>query len=265
MSEEAFTYNEDLGMVDGRENLWRAVLMQTIAEASGKVVSGLTPAGRALVIAEARDYILKPNRDFNEVCSLAGLDPDAVREGVKRQLGDDPAAPAPDKPENVEPAASAPTLRRINGKRTVGEMSLTLREWANYLGITPNALSTRIHRLGSLEAVIERHGTTTASHGKRATASHADAQRVTFNGETLTVAEWAERIGVNRQTLIVRLRRWPIERALTEPLHSRMSRNSQHRGRPGVVINLPPVVGTGAGSVACEISEIDFSEKANAE
>lgn len=42
---------------------------------------------------------------------------------------------------------------------------------------------------------------------------------VTFNGETLCVAEWAERIGIPAGTLIGRLRNgWSDERAITEPL-----------------------------------------------
>lgn len=86
MTEERQTYNEDLGVIEGRENLWRAVLMQSIAEASGRVISGETPRNRARIIAEARDYITLPNENFNTVCSLASLDPDAVREGLKRQL-----------------------------------------------------------------------------------------------------------------------------------------------------------------------------------
>lgn len=39
---------------------------------------------------------------------------------------------------------------------------------------------------------------------------------ITFNGETLLVTEWAERLGLNRRTLVDRLNKgWPIERALT--------------------------------------------------
>ena len=86
MTEERQTYNEDLDVVEGRENLWRAVLALTIAEASGRVISGETPRNRARITAEARDYLTLPNENFNIVCSLAGLDPDAVRGGLKRQL-----------------------------------------------------------------------------------------------------------------------------------------------------------------------------------
>jgi hypothetical protein len=41
--------------------------------------------------------------------------------------------------------------------------------------------------------------------------------RITFRGETLTLTQWAERIGVKRVTLQARITQlgWPIERALT--------------------------------------------------
>lgn len=35
---------------------------------------------------------------------------------------------------------------------------------------------------------------------------------VTFNGESLSVAEWAKRVGVSRGTMDLRLRTWSIER-----------------------------------------------------
>jgi hypothetical protein len=43
--------------------------------------------------------------------------------------------------------------------------------------------------------------------------------RVTYNGETMCVAEWAARIGISRKTLLDRLQRygWTAERALTTP------------------------------------------------
>lgn len=42
--------------------------------------------------------------------------------------------------------------------------------------------------------------------------------RLTCNGETLTLAQWVKRSGINRDTLNGRLRRgWPIEKALGVP------------------------------------------------
>lgn len=45
-------------------------------------------------------------------------------------------------------------------------------------------------------------------------------RKITFQGETLTLTQWAERFGMSRQGLSDRLSRgWPVERALTEPRH----------------------------------------------
>ena len=38
---------------------------------------------------------------------------------------------------------------------------------------------------------------------------------ITFGGETMTMEMWAKRVGVNASTMHVRLKRWPVERALT--------------------------------------------------
>lgn len=44
---------------------------------------------------------------------------------------------------------------------------------------------------------------------------------ITFNGKTMTIAEWAEYLGVSSTVLRTRLYRgWPIERALTRPVNN---------------------------------------------
>lgn len=50
-------------------------------------------------------------------------------------------------------------------------------------------------------------------------ANKRNTKRITFNGETLHLSEWARRIGVGHTTLVMRLNAygWPIERALTTP------------------------------------------------
>jgi len=52
---------------------------------------------------------------------------------------------------------------------------------------------------------------------------------VTFNGETMHVRAWAQRLGIGHATLSARLHRWPIERAMTAPVRPR--RKSPHRLR----------------------------------
>lgn len=48
------------------------------------------------------------------------------------------------------------------------------------------------------------------------------ARRITHNGETLGLPDWAIRTGISTRTLHTRLRRgWPVEKALTTPVRGR--------------------------------------------
>lgn len=38
----------------------------------------------------------------------------------------------------------------------------------------------------------------------------------TLNGETLTVSEWAKKIGISHESMRKRINKWPLEKALTE-------------------------------------------------
>lgn len=53
--------------------------------------------------------------------------------------------------------------------------------------------------------------------------NRTDNHYLTFEGRTMTIKEWADEIGLSFRTLEARINRlkWPIEKALTEPLHSR--------------------------------------------
>ena len=63
------------------------------------------------------------------------------------------AAKAPAEPrERVKPKRL-----KHGSKHTVAGTSLTLRQWADHLGITYNNLNQRIHKLGSLQAVVIRY------------------------------------------------------------------------------------------------------------
>jgi hypothetical protein len=44
---------------------------------------------------------------------------------------------------------------------------------------------------------------------------------ITFRGETHTLAEWSRKLSIHQGTLLDRINRWPIARALTEPVKKR--------------------------------------------
>lgn len=50
------------------------------------------------------------------------------------------------------------------------------------------------------------------------------SRKVEWQGETLTITQWAERLGYHQRTLFNRLGRgWPVARAFTEPTAKRMN------------------------------------------
>ncbi|MCV3766477.1 hypothetical protein [Rhizobium sp. TRM95796] len=73
-------------------DLWHTVLQTAIEDA----IHGPPHAGshtqKLREIEAARAYILKPNPDFAEVCTLAGCDPEAVRDRVAIMISKAPSA-----------------------------------------------------------------------------------------------------------------------------------------------------------------------------
>lgn len=51
--------------------------------------------------------------------------------------------------------------------------------------------------------------------------NRASTRRIEFRGESLSGAQWARRLGIDKATMYWRLREWPIDRALTEPPDTR--------------------------------------------
>ncbi len=161
MTEEP--YDDSLISQADCETLWRQVLLLAVNDAVRGVGSpGHSALTRARLTQEARDYITKPNRDFNEVCSLAGMAPEAVRERVVKQLATAPtseevieakAIKAPKRPAAPKPARPP---RRIGLPHIVAGRSLTRRQWAEELGITYNNMNQAVRKYGSVEAAVIR-------------------------------------------------------------------------------------------------------------
>ena len=101
-----------------------------------------------------------------------------------------------------------------------GARGITVCErWQNFLpfledmGERPLGMSIdRIDNMKGYEPSNCRWATTHEQAVNRSTT-----RLITFNGETLCMAEWARRLGVRINALIWRLERWDLKRALTEP------------------------------------------------
>jgi hypothetical protein len=72
-----------MSSVGHEEQLWCAVIDQALFDAQSKRTSVQAQREKQ----EALRWLLIPNKDFDVVCSLALLDPDAVRDRVRRMTG----------------------------------------------------------------------------------------------------------------------------------------------------------------------------------
>ena len=63
--------------------------------------------------------------------------------------------------------------------------------------------------------------------------NRSDNHFVTFQGETLTVRDWSNRLGISFQGLSKRLKRWSLKAAMTTPLNPGTRRQYRPRGIPG--------------------------------
>ncbi|KFL30649.1 hypothetical protein JP75_14345 [Devosia riboflavina] len=135
-----------------------------------------------------------------------------------------------------------------------------INEWALDYGIYPDVIADRLERRWSVERAIttpmvvvprQRLNKPEPRTAQRP-ASTKRGKRLTYMGQCLTVCEWSAVIGVTTHTINNRIRKgMPIEGVLSRALPI---------GRPGVAQNLCPSKGTGGGSVAQDIPQIEFSE-----
>lgn len=209
---------------NGRRNLWRAVIRQAMEDAARYGYGNNFYAGAARVErARARAWLTGQSADFNEVCALADLEPDQVHKdalALIAMVDARVAAGLPAKPSKASLKAKAePQRYEFQGER------LTLPEWSKRTGISHTALRARLNAGWPLARALTEP-VVMGSCGKP--HSHREARRITFEGKTMTVREWAEATGISYQTLHARLEaHWPVSRALTTPKVSR-----QHQPEP---------------------------------
>ena len=226
--------------MSAQRQLWCAVLHEAVTDAvhgPTAVQSGtITEKGRTATWQRARDYILRPNRDFLDVCELAGVDPVAVREAVAKQCEDHPITgklrgKLPAKPARAPKPKPEPARYEHDG------LCLTIEEWSARTGIKAATIKDRIGRCWDVaRAVTEKPGTTRSTFNpadfgtrtRRAPARRAaprrtdgDALTLTHMGITRTIREWAEATGLPSDAIRKRVKLgWPDETVLTTPVRA---------------------------------------------
>jgi hypothetical protein len=179
----------------------------------------------------ARDWFTKPNRDFNEVCEQAELNPVMVRKYVLPMIA---AA------ENQEPPAPQRVVRRPKRRDQINRQLVTYEHdgkrmtaaaWADELGITKQTIYTRLSKGWPYSRVF------TGSANRQ-----CNPKRIEHQGRSLTINEWAAESGIDGSVIRQRLKLgWTIERAITTP--------AKRRTR-GVGSNTPNTLPDRATSVA---------------
>ncbi|MBO1024085.1 hypothetical protein IPU75_05110 [Ochrobactrum sp. SD129] len=155
-------------------------------------------------------------------------------------------------------------------------MEQTITEWALDYGITPGIIIARLERgMTTADAittpmqVAHRCQRLPIFHkkqlkrGERVKPKITRIQNIrllTAFGQSMTLKQWADHIGVKEMTLHARLKRKSLEDALTMPKQSRGPKIKTER--PGVPSDFTPSKGTGAGSAFQESPNLTFSKEA---
>lgn len=149
---------------------------------------------------------------------------------------------------------------------TFDGITQSIAEWALDYGIYPKVITDRLARGWTTERAITAPMACTAK--QRLFADHmpglpritlrrkrparprkARGKRLTFDGKCHTISEWSELTGISHGVIHWRLKSgWSVENALTLKKYA----------KPGVVQNLQALEGTGGGSLAQDIPEIEI-------
>lgn len=135
---------------------------------------------------------------------------------------------------------------------TLGGEAMSIADWALEYGIFPSLILERLERGWSAERAITKpmfalpgQKLPKKSRPNRAGGTRTGRQLV-HGSEALTVRQWSERTGIHTATINYRLR---TGNSVAEAL-----------GMVGVANVFPVIEGTGGGSVARDIPEIEFSK-----
>jgi hypothetical protein len=116
---------------------------------------------------------------------------------------------------------------RESGKLTHNGKSQTIEEWSKELGISIKTIRSRITRGFSVDRVL--YVESNAIERRLQGSVHT----YTFQGETLSLQEWSERLGMRYATLYSRINMgWPIEKAFAKPLQGEKTLEFQGRTQP---------------------------------
>jgi hypothetical protein len=142
-------------------------------------------------------------------------------QGVKQRKQPKPAKP---KPRKAQPGAWLHVPLTYRGK------TQTLLEWAKKKGIKAFVLHERVKWGWPVKKIMTTPVDPAWVMPAEEPKPSPKARRLTHQGETLALKQWAERIGIGYLTIKGRVARgWPVERILEAPLRTR--KTITHQGK----------------------------------
>lgn len=135
-------------MICAEQNLWSEVLHLTVQDAMEGSTGGHDRRAKIKQTYGARAYLTTPNEDLNIVCTLADLDPVAVREAMIKRIAE---APTPEELVN--------STRKRRGNRegeliTHNGQTLSATAWADQIGISGTLFSQRLKKGWSMADIM---------------------------------------------------------------------------------------------------------------
>ena len=182
------------------KRLWAAVILQALDDATGAIVSE-GAANNGNIRRRARNWFTKGGKDFKEVCALAGMEHDRVRQAALHKI---------EEVGDGEIKKRAETII-LNGER------ITIRELAARIGVSKSALHHRVKSGMTGDALT-------------APAVERKPVEITHNGETHTADEWSKITGIRAKTIRQRLKDgWTTQEALTPGRRVRPAKMTPHQ------------------------------------
>lgn len=105
--------------------------------------------------------------------------------------------------------------RRNNHLLTFQGQTCCISEWAEILGLQEQLIHSRLKRGWSVNRALSTKVNKDDPKGTR-----TSNRNITYNGKTMPIYKWAKEVGLPAMVLYKRITtyKWPVERALTEPL-----------------------------------------------
>lgn len=178
--------------------LWQEVLLRQIADARLDASYWPVPASAHDETAEARRYLTRPSKDLAHVCSLAGVDMEALVDRMRKRVASVP----PLEPARVKHPRVRDLMIEHDGR------SLSVDQWEKITCIPARIIRERLRRDWTPADAL-----TVPVGGMRCAAQAAPT--ITYQGETLTYRQWGERTGIAWFTIRERVSKgWPTEEVL---------------------------------------------------